>query len=363
MAAHPPRVDYFLSPPDLTVHTPAQKLYLHKAVVCPLSSFFGKFAQAEECSLPADVQMDAVPEMVRYLYGTADVISTNNVYNLLALADRLEINSLTCACFQFITTAAATNPDMYRRVAALAAEKGMSLLLLSTLSTMLFIESTRQTIADWPWHALTADIFMTVIQEKDLRATQNLSEKDLVRLILLWALHKCGFPLSSHPILLIAVGQSHDRLDIAAFEPFLPELKVLTADLFGLINWFQVPISMFYIVDTLGLVPVETSVQRLKFHCWPLQFPDQARLADPPVFKLRDRCDALDTMNKWYPAEVIDINDETNQVFIRYWQPSHARWWSNRYDEWISKTSPRFARLHTYTEAAEAFDRATIHSE
>eukprot|EP00742_Colponemidia_sp_Colp-10_P006235 GILJ01006680.1.p1 GENE.GILJ01006680.1~~GILJ01006680.1.p1 ORF type:complete len:392 (+),score=36.83 GILJ01006680.1:85-1176(+) len=363
MATHPPRVDYFLSQPDLTVHTSSQKLYLHKAVVCPLSVYFAKFAQAEECSLPEAVEMDAVPDMVRYLYGTADVISTNNVYALLSLANHLEIESLSCACFQFITTAAVTNPDMYRRVAALAAEKGMPLLLLSTLSTMLNIEVTRNTIADWPWHAVTADIFAAALHDKPSRDSQKLLERDLVRLILLWALNKCAFPIFSHPILRMIAELKQERLPIAPFEPILPQLRALVADLFGLINWFHVPISLFYIVDTLGLVPVETSIQRLKFHCWPLQFPDQARLADPPAFKLRDRCDALDTMNKWYPAEVIGINDETDLVFIRYWQPSHSRWWSSRYDEWISKTSHRFAKLHTYTVADDAFDRATIHLE
>ncbi|KAG7381624.1 hypothetical protein PHYPSEUDO_005782 [Phytophthora pseudosyringae] len=49
--------------------------------------------------------------------------------------------------------------------------------------------------------------------------------------------------------------------------------------------------------------------------------------------------DALDTDSKWYEATIVGITDAQAKV--------HYRGWSSKWDEWLSRTSPRLMPLHS----------------
>ncbi|KAG7381526.1 hypothetical protein PHYPSEUDO_005944 [Phytophthora pseudosyringae] len=49
--------------------------------------------------------------------------------------------------------------------------------------------------------------------------------------------------------------------------------------------------------------------------------------------------DAVDTDKKWYESRVIELSETQVKV--------HYRGWTAKWDEWVNRTSPRLARLHT----------------
>ncbi|RLN97457.1 hypothetical protein BBJ28_00014688 [Nothophytophthora sp. Chile5] len=62
--------------------------------------------------------------------------------------------------------------------------------------------------------------------------------------------------------------------------------------------------------------------------------------------KLGQLVDALDTDSKWYEARVVDLADAQAKV--------HYRGWSAKWDEWLSRTSPRLMPLHSKRRNMEA---------
>lgn len=55
----------------------------------------------------------------------------------------------------------------------------------------------------------------------------------------------------------------------------------------------------------------------------------------PISFAINSRIEVLDNNNIWYPAKINEVDYEENEVLI------HFEKFSNKYDEWISMTSPR----------------------
>ena len=51
--------------------------------------------------------------------------------------------------------------------------------------------------------------------------------------------------------------------------------------------------------------------------------------------------DAKDTIDQWLEAQITNMSEE--QVYVHY------NGWGNRWDEWLSKTSPRLALFRTHT--------------
>lgn len=60
-------------------------------------------------------------------------------------------------------------------------------------------------------------------------------------------------------------------------------------------------------------------------------------------FKLGQWLDVKDTIEQWLEAEVIDIDEVENKVFVHY------NGWGRRWDEWITMNSPRLAIFRTHT--------------
>jgi len=56
--------------------------------------------------------------------------------------------------------------------------------------------------------------------------------------------------------------------------------------------------------------------------------------------------DVLDTREKYYESEIMEVREDT--VFIRY------KGWSPKWDEWIPKTSERLAPVNHYTNKSLA---------
>lgn len=52
-------------------------------------------------------------------------------------------------------------------------------------------------------------------------------------------------------------------------------------------------------------------------------------------FAINTKIEALDFNNEWFPAKIIEVDYEENEVLI------HFENFSNKYDEWISMSSPR----------------------
>lgn len=52
-------------------------------------------------------------------------------------------------------------------------------------------------------------------------------------------------------------------------------------------------------------------------------------------FAINARIEALDFNNEWYPAKIVEVDYEENEVLIHFVN------YSNKYDEWISMNSPR----------------------
>merc|ERR1719242_1049341 len=61
-------------------------------------------------------------------------------------------------------------------------------------------------------------------------------------------------------------------------------------------------------------------------------------------FGIKTRCDCLDSTDKWYEAEIVDVNENGELVLI------HFAGWDSKYNEWINKDSYRLAPLHTMTK-------------
>lgn len=55
----------------------------------------------------------------------------------------------------------------------------------------------------------------------------------------------------------------------------------------------------------------------------------------PMKFAINTRIEALDFNSEWFPAKIIEVDYEENEVLI------HFENFSNKYDEWISMSSPR----------------------
>lgn len=56
-------------------------------------------------------------------------------------------------------------------------------------------------------------------------------------------------------------------------------------------------------------------------------------------FAINSRIEALDFNNEWFPARIIEVDYEENEVLI------HFENYSNKYDEWICMNSPRLRLL------------------
>ncbi|KAK3095742.1 hypothetical protein FSP39_018426 [Pinctada imbricata] len=52
-------------------------------------------------------------------------------------------------------------------------------------------------------------------------------------------------------------------------------------------------------------------------------------------WKKGERVEAMDFMNKWYPAKIVDIEEDEQSVMI------HFDGWNSRYDEWVPMTSEK----------------------
>ena len=66
------------------------------------------------------------------------------------------------------------------------------------------------------------------------------------------------------------------------------------------------------------------------------------------------RLDCLDTMNVWIEAEVLDIIQSSQGVYIRYCG------WSSTWNEWIDIHSTRFAPLYSFSPSDEVAGFATF---
>ncbi|KAJ8979551.1 hypothetical protein NQ317_017700 [Molorchus minor] len=60
-------------------------------------------------------------------------------------------------------------------------------------------------------------------------------------------------------------------------------------------------------------------------------------------FAINSRIEALDFNNEWYPAKIVEVDYEENEVLI------HFEKFSSKYDEWICMNSSRLRPLQTYT--------------
>ncbi|KAL5015445.1 hypothetical protein ScPMuIL_009715 [Solemya velum] len=65
------------------------------------------------------------------------------------------------------------------------------------------------------------------------------------------------------------------------------------------------------------------------------------------TWKTGAKLEAMDFMKKWYPAKIVDVDDEECDVLI------HFEGWNQRYDEWVSMTSERLRPLTRHSGRKE----------
>uniref|UniRef100_A0A6A7GCS2 ubiquitinyl hydrolase 1 n=1 Tax=Hirondellea gigas TaxID=1518452 RepID=A0A6A7GCS2_9CRUS len=76
-------------------------------------------------------------------------------------------------------------------------------------------------------------------------------------------------------------------------------------------------------------------------------YTDRPRKYGTLSMKVGERCDVLDSQDKWCIASIIDVNTVREQCKVHY--PG----WSDRYDEWIDSDSYRMAPLYRFTPEPE----------
>ncbi|KAJ8916175.1 hypothetical protein NQ315_016314 [Exocentrus adspersus] len=66
-------------------------------------------------------------------------------------------------------------------------------------------------------------------------------------------------------------------------------------------------------------------------------------------FTINSRIEALDFNNEWYPARIVEVDYEENEVLI------HFEKFSSKYDEWICMNSSRLRPLQTTKKTVESY--------
>lgn len=61
-------------------------------------------------------------------------------------------------------------------------------------------------------------------------------------------------------------------------------------------------------------------------------------------FRLGQWVDVLDTVNQWLEAQVVEVREADQMVYINY------NGWASRWDEWLECSSPRIELFRTYTK-------------
>ncbi|XP_071488116.1 uncharacterized protein [Diadema antillarum] len=64
-----------------------------------------------------------------------------------------------------------------------------------------------------------------------------------------------------------------------------------------------------------------------------------------PGFKL----EAMDYLNKWYLAKIVQVNEETSQILI------HFEGWNSRYDEWVHYSTPKIRSVVRTSHRKDGF--------
>ncbi|KAJ8951858.1 hypothetical protein NQ318_019834 [Aromia moschata] len=71
-------------------------------------------------------------------------------------------------------------------------------------------------------------------------------------------------------------------------------------------------------------------------------------------FAINSRIEALDFNNDWYPARIVEVDYEENEVLI------HFEKFSSKYDEWICMNSSRLRPLQAFTKKGIPIERFTV---
>lgn len=72
-------------------------------------------------------------------------------------------------------------------------------------------------------------------------------------------------------------------------------------------------------------------------------------------WKKGERVEAMDYMKKWYPAKIVEVDEEEGEVLI------HFEGWNQRYDEWVPVTSDKLRPKIRHSERKEK--KKKLHNE
>ena len=121
--------------------------------------------------------------------------------------------------------------------------------------------------------------------------------------------------------------------------------------------------NKWYEAQIIAISPNNNKNIKVHYKGWKSKFdtwidlntePERARLlhtfTDKPIklgelnnYDIGTKCDCLDSTDKWYQAQIMEINQNGKLVRVHYIG------WDEKYDEWINKDSYRIAPLHTMT--------------
>ncbi|XP_052832364.1 uncharacterized protein LOC128250705 [Octopus bimaculoides] len=74
------------------------------------------------------------------------------------------------------------------------------------------------------------------------------------------------------------------------------------------------------------------------------------------VWRIGERLEAMDFIHKWYPAKIVNIQEEKFSVLI------HFEGWNHRYDEWVDMKCERLRPASRRSERKEKRRQMTVSS-
>ena len=101
--------------------------------------------------------------------------------------------------------------------------------------------------------------------------------------------------------------------------------------------YLQFEKSLDYSYNIKAIAPYMTKVSQ--------HFPHMSKWRKQ--LKTGDKCDVVDPSHKWYTCTIVDIAPTRNQIMV------HFTGWLPKYDEWISRDSPRLQPAFTVAKGGK----------